>query len=118
MGIALLTGGAVIWQRLVGTEKKLAGNRKFTIPYDPTREFLFHDDFIILNKSGGTFVLSARCTHLSCNIREVSNRQLLCPCHRSTFDLNGNPLKGPAIKPLEKLNFAIDEPKGLITVEL
>ena len=117
-GLSLLAGGAVLWHSMVGTEKKLTGKRKITIPYDPARESLFHEDFIVLNRSGYLNVLSARCSHLGCTIREVSNGQLLCPCHGSTFDLEGNPLRGPAIRPLDRLPFMINKAEGLITVEL
>lgn len=41
------------------------------------------------------------CTHEKCVVayKKKSNR-IECPCHGSTFDLEGNPLKGLAGKPL------------------
>ena len=43
--------------------------------------------------------VSGRCTHLGCEIRPSKNF-LVCPCHGSTFDLNGGVVRGPAQKPL------------------
>lgn len=46
-------------------------------------------------------VLSSICTHLQCTVN-VAGSQLHCPCHGSTFDLEGNVLQGPATAPLAR----------------
>ncbi|HJR46365.1 MAG TPA: FAD-dependent oxidoreductase [Actinomycetota bacterium] len=46
--------------------------------------------------------LSAVCTHLACIVHfNNAERSWDCPCHGSRFDLDGNVLHGPAVKPLE-----------------
>lgn len=44
--------------------------------------------------------VSGRCTHLGCHVRPSGNF-LVCPCHGSTFDLEGQVVRGPAQSPLE-----------------
>lgn len=39
--------------------------------------------------------LSGVCTHLACTVR-LSGRGLSCPCHGSTFSLEGRVTRGPA----------------------
>ncbi len=43
--------------------------------------------------------LSIKCTHLGCHVRPSRNF-LVCPCHGSTFDLEGRVVRGPAQKAL------------------
>ena len=50
--------------------------------------------------SNGSFrALSAKCTHLGCQVR-ASQNFLTCPCHGSTFDVQGKVVRGPAKRPL------------------
>jgi len=48
--------------------------------------------------------LSATCTHSDVCLVEwdKERRQLVCPCHRGVFDLNGNVVAGPPPRPLER----------------
>ncbi|NBP83887.1 MAG: Rieske (2Fe-2S) protein [Mycobacteriaceae bacterium] len=42
----------------------------------------------------------ARCTHSGCLLAEVKNGSIVCACHGSRFDLNGQVTRGPATAPL------------------
>ena len=117
-GAGLLLGTAFLWDKMVRSEKELTSLKTLIIPFDANREFTFHDKFIVVNKDKKLQVFSSHCTHLGCTIHHAENGQLLCPCHGSTFNLEGKPTKGPAIKSLEKLAFSIDEKNQSITVEL
>ena len=117
-GAILFGGAAVLWDKMVNSDKNLGSAKILTVPVDLNREFTFHDDFIIVKKDNGLQVFSSRCTHLGCIIHNTENDQLICPCHGSIFDKGGNPMKGPAIKPLEKLAFSLDEKIQQITIEL
>ena len=57
---------------------------------------------VILTQTGDAqfAAVSAECTHLGCYVR-ASRRFLQCPCHGSTFDVEGNVLRGPAQAPLQ-----------------
>jgi len=58
------------------------------------------EDPLILVRHEDTYqAFSAVCTHLRCYVRP-SKHFMLCPCHGSTFDLQGNALRGPAEQPL------------------
>ena len=59
----------------------------------------FSDPVIVLRKETGFLALSPICTHLGCTVRKESS-YLRCPCHGSTYSLEGNVVRGPAEKPL------------------
>jgi cytochrome b6-f complex iron-sulfur subunit len=41
--------------------------------------------------------LSAKCTHQGCTVEvQAGDPQLTCPCHGSTFSINGAVIQGPA----------------------
>jgi Rieske Fe-S protein len=53
--------------------------------------------FLVARTAQNTFVaLTAICTHQTCTITGYGNQTYVCPCHGSTFDLNGRVLGGPA----------------------
>jgi len=117
-GLSILAGTLVLWDRLVHKEKLLSRSQSITLPFNQNQEVTFQQDVIIINKNDGVSVYSSRCTHLGCTINRLENDKLVCPCHGSKFNLDGTPIKGPAIKPLEKLAFIVDEKTNQITIEL
>ena len=71
--------------------------------------------FLVAHPSGDTFVaLSALCTHQACTITNVDNQTYVCPCHGSTFDLNGRVLGGPA--PTSLRQYAAQFAEGILTI--
>jgi nitrite reductase/ring-hydroxylating ferredoxin subunit len=53
---------------------------------------------------GALHSVSARCTHLGCLVRfNAAETSWDCPCHGSRFDVDGNVLEGPAVKPLASI---------------
>jgi nitrite reductase/ring-hydroxylating ferredoxin subunit len=65
---------------------------------------VFRDERLALLRDGsGLYALSLVCTHLGCTVT-VSAGALACPCHGSTFDRQGMVLKGPADRPLGRLD--------------
>ncbi|QNJ93610.1 Rieske (2Fe-2S) protein [Mycolicibacterium fluoranthenivorans] len=59
------------------------------------------DDVVLTQPAAGVFKgLSTVCTHAGCAVSSVADGKITCPCHGSTFDLDGAVLKGPATKPL------------------
>lgn len=62
------------------------------------------DPAFLLNTSGEVTMLSAVCTHAGCIVEwSAASGQFICPCHRSTFDIDGSVLSGPAPRRLPKL---------------
>ncbi len=50
-----------------------------------------------------------QCTHLACAYHwEMGAGQFVCPCHGSTFNLEGAVLTGPAARPLDRYLTKID----------
>ena len=66
----------------------------------------------------GICAFSKICTHVGCPISlyEKTTRNVLCPCHQSTFDLaNGAKVVfGPAARPLPQLPIMVDEEGYLV----
>ena len=54
-------------------------------------------DFLVSHTSQNAFVaLSAICTHRYLIITGFANQTYVCPCHGSTYDINGRVTGGPA----------------------
>ena len=79
----------------------------------------------LVQSSGGTFLvartdaasfvaLTATCTHQTCTITGFSSPTYVCPCHGSTFDVNGRVLGGPA--PTALRQFPTQFANGVLTI--
>ena len=59
--------------------------------------------------------LAPQCTHLGCAYHWVEQKQeFLCPCHTSTFSLDGRVLTGPAPRALDRYEVRISDQKVLL----
>lgn len=101
---ALLAGGFLVrFLQPNGSKKRreLLRVRATDVPvegalvYRDARIALIHDP-------AGISALSLICTHLGCTV-QVTSAELACPCHGSLFNRQGEVLKGPAPRPLERL---------------
>jgi len=91
-------------------------NKKTSIDISAiNRPVNFIGNFIITKKLNNLNVFSARCPHLGCNINNYKDNIIICPCHGSHFDLEGNVLRGPATKPLKKFVYLIESDKIIIS---
>lgn len=55
------------------------------------------------------------CTHQQCTVEyKAENNRIDCPCHGSSFDLEGNVLKGPAEKPLNLYETSLQDSRVVI----
>ncbi len=71
---------------------------------------------LLVNLDGQTYLaISAVCTHLGCNLR-FSRQFLSCPCHGSTFDLNGEVVRGPAQRSLR--TFETRNSDGIVQIAI
>ena len=59
--------------------------------------------------------VGARCTHMGCQVRP-GGRFLTCPCHGSTFDLEGRVVRGPAAKPLAR--YHVSETSNTLNIKV
>lgn len=66
----------------------------------------------------GCVAFSKICTHAGCpvGLYRAEARELLCPCHQSTFDVTTGctPVFGPAARPLPQLPMDLDEAGFLV----
>ena len=64
---------------------------------------------------GDVTVFSPICTHLGCGYRwDDTEKKFLCPCHGSSFDVNGQVLGGPAPRPLDRLPAKVEGGRLLV----
>jgi len=80
-----------------------------------SKGFYCSGDFLISNYDE-LKIYSSKCTHLGCRINTVRDGEAVCSCHGSMFNAGGQPVQGPASKPLTELKYTIDKPGGEIIV--
>ena len=106
-----------IWDKLVKTEIAASVKKHWKFPFNRNKEVTFYEEFIVVNGAKETKILSSHCTHLGCLIHDFRDGKFICPCHGSEFSVDGKALKGPAYKPLERIEHHFDEKKEFIFVE-
>ena len=58
---------------------------------------------------------ASQCTHLGCAFHwDDEKKNFLCPCHTSTFSLDGKVLDGPAPRPLDRYQVKVENGKLLL----
>jgi Rieske Fe-S protein len=61
----------------------------------------FHEQgFFLVRRGEKLFAITAVCTHRRCKLKTERDHTFYCPCHGSTFDVDGHVTKGPARKEL------------------
>ncbi len=69
----------------------------------------------VKQSQGDIKVFSPICTHLGCGYRwDETERKFLCPCHGSSYDINGLVLGGPAPRPLDVLPSKVQDGRLLV----
>jgi menaquinol-cytochrome c reductase iron-sulfur subunit len=59
--------------------------------------------------------LAPQCTHLGCAYHWVEQtKEFLCPCHTSTFSMEGEVLTGPAPRALDRYDIKVENNRLLI----
>jgi len=64
--------------------------------------------FLVRTGESRYTALSSLCTHLACQVRKQA-QTFRCPCHGSTYDLEGEVLRGPAQSPLKRFRTEVVE---------
>jgi cytochrome b6-f complex iron-sulfur subunit len=73
--------------------------------------------YLVRRDDGGFLAVSIKCSHLGCSIAwNESENKFICPCHSSSFDINGEVLHPPAPRALDIYEISIDN--GIIRVQL
>lgn len=71
---------------------------------------------IILKSAGNYLALSMRCTHQGCTIFPPQNGYMVCPCHGSVYDMNGNLVQGFGRGPLYRYTSSFDASTHTLTL--
>lgn len=88
-------------------------NGTITVPIDASSPLAAVGGAALLMTPSGRFLaarttpdafvaFTATCTHETCTITGYANPRFVCPCHGSTFDMNGRPVSGPAPRALRQ----------------
>ena len=76
------------------------------------------DPIYVLSRGNGEYrAVSPICTHRGCTV-EVQNDRLVCPCHGSTYDRDGQVLKGPAQRALTRYPARVSASGDEIVIEV
>ncbi|MFF0200098.1 Rieske (2Fe-2S) protein [Streptomyces sp. NPDC005017] len=65
---------------------------------------------VVTQPTAGEFkAFSSTCTHQGCQVKEIADGIIHCPCHQSEFSVtDGSVKKGPATKPLPAEQITVD----------
>lgn len=119
-GVGILAFFLVLWHQITTRHYSIRGGkgyRKINLTGKPDGIY-FYDSFLIVKKGSSLTVLNNRCTHAGCKVNKEHNGDILCACHGSTYKYTGEVIKGPALKPLEKLHYTTDPVSGEITIKI
>lgn len=110
-------GVVYLWNRLTESVSASVKNKnQITVPDDFPLGVTVTENFIVVKSKDQFKILSPKCTHLGCRITSNINNIFTCPCHGSQFNLDGEVLKGPAMKQLKELNYKVDKNKNQIII--
>ncbi len=71
--------------------------------------------WVVKMAPGHIVAFAPQCTHLGCAYHwDEQKQQFLCPCHTSTFSLDGSVTSGPAPRALDRFESRIADGKILI----
>jgi len=107
---------AFLWEKLTLFSESISKPLVYELPFNKHKVVAFFKEFIVVNNKDKTTVFSSHCTHLGCVINKEENGRMVCPCHGSQYNLEGEAVKGPAYKPLEKLTSTLSADETHIEV--
>ncbi len=79
------------------------------IPVGEAKEIkLRGNKLILINNNDKIVAYSASCPHLGCSVVwKQREKMFFCPCHKASFDVEGNVLSGPPPTPLKQYEVSI-----------
>lgn len=71
--------------------------------------------WVVRSSEKDVVAFTPQCTHLGCAYHwDMRNKEFLCPCHTSTFGLDGKVLTGPAPRALDRYEIKLQGTNLLI----
>ncbi|OIO39670.1 MAG: hypothetical protein AUJ71_00195 [Candidatus Omnitrophica bacterium CG1_02_49_16] len=88
------------------------------IPVGGAKKVILGGSALLIIRTASEFkAYSAICTHLGCIVDwDVPKKEIVCPCHAGTFDVEGRNVSGPPPKPLA--SYQVHVADGKIFVKL
>lgn len=72
--------------------------------------------YLVRMPDGGFLALYRKCTHLGCAVPwNPAEGRFVCPCHASSFEMDGQVINPPAPRPLDR--FAVTIVDGIVKVD-
>lgn len=71
---------------------------------------------LIRQNASSYTALSMLCTHQGCQVQPPSGGYIICTCHGSAYDMNGNVVRGPAPTPLAKYSTSYNASAHTVTI--
>ena len=108
-----------IWYRLSGFQIEHENQMEYRHGLDLPMGLSYYEKYYLFRSDQSVRAFLTKCTHAGCRIGLGTATTLQCNCHGSQFDAKtGNPVKGPAIKPLQEIECRFDEKNGQWVVRL
>ncbi|WP_041971114.1 ubiquinol-cytochrome c reductase iron-sulfur subunit [Geobacter sp. OR-1] len=105
-GIALLAGIGRFLKPKPRQRKVLVNAPIASVPAEGA--LVFRSERVAIARArDGFYALRLVCTHLGCAV-SVTPDGIFCPCHGSRFDVQGNVMRGPATRPLARLQAVVN----------
>lgn len=74
---------------------------------------------VVHDAEGSVRAFDPVCTHMACLVGyKPEDRRFVCPCHFSTYDLDGKVLGGPAPRPLTRYDAVLEGDRIVLTLDL
>lgn len=73
-------------------------------------------DLTIINVSGNFRAFTSICTHEGCTVSGYSGGRMICPCHGSEFNQNGQVVAGPAPSSLREYAVTMNATAQTLTI--
>ncbi|MEO8657688.1 MAG: Rieske (2Fe-2S) protein [Bryobacteraceae bacterium] len=71
--------------------------------------------WVVKTSDNQVTAFAPQCTHLGCAYHwEEQSKEFLCPCHTSTFAIDGKVTAGPAPRPLDRYEAKVEKGKLMV----
>lgn len=116
LSISMLLPATLISYFSIKKEKQLHNNRTVILLAEELADQTIKYGILIRKTNNEIHFYQAKCSHLGCQIEQITDGVMICPCHGSKYNLEGDVIKGPAKKKLDRLKFdyLADEKKYII----
>lgn len=130
MGLAVPAAVYLLWPPQAREESEWIEAGSLTqLPVRTPEEFVFRrnrvDGWKVVSEKANAWVVkmeenrvvafSPRCPHLGCGYHwNTKTNEFLCPCHASTFSIDGDVLTGPAPRSLDRFEVKVEGHKLLL----